>query len=143
MEDFNEKIYNLKSKINNIKKIQLSRTKYINIGIYLLILVLDILIFKKINNIGLFNKYNNILMSIIKYFISFSSIVINSIVLYTIGDHINYKLYEKDEFLIQNLQKEINDYLYEKRKYENKEKINIKEITSTNNKRLYRVRKKD
>ena len=33
MEDFNEKIYNLKSKINNIKKIQLSRTKYINIGI--------------------------------------------------------------------------------------------------------------
>lgn len=143
MEDFNEKIYNLKSKINNIKKIQLSRTKYINIGIYLLILVLDILIFKKINNIGLFNKYNNILMSIIKYFISFSSIVINSIVLYTIGDHINYKLYEKDEFLIQNLQKEINDYLYNKRKYENKEKINIKEITSTNNKRLYRVRKKD
>ena len=143
MEDFNEKIYNLKSKINNIKKIQLSRTKYINIGIYLLILVLNILIFKKINNIGLFNKYNNILMSIIKYFISFSSIVINSIVLYTIGDHINYKLYEKDEFLIQNLQKEINDYLYEKRKYENKEKINIKEITSTNNKRLYRVRKKD
>ena len=143
MEDFNEKIYKLKSKINNIKKIQLSRTKYINIGIYLLILVLDILIFKKINNIGLFNKYNNILMSIIKYFISFSSIVINSIVLYTIGDHINYKLYEKDEFLIQNLQKEINDYLYEKRKYENKEKINIKEITSTNNKRLYRVRKKD
>ncbi len=143
MEDFNEKIYNLKSKINNIKKIQLSRTKYINTGIYLLILVLNILIFKKINNIGLFNKYNNILMSIIKYFISFSSIVINSIVLYTIGDHINYKLYEKDEFLIQNLQKEINDYLYEKRKYENKEKINIKEITSTNNKRLYRVRKKD
>lgn len=143
MEDFNEKIYNLKSKINNIKKIQLSRTKYINTGIYLLILVLNILIFKKINNIGLFNKYNNILMSIIKYFISFSSIVINSIVLYIIGDHINYKLYEKDEFLIQNLQKEINDYLYNKRKYENKEKINIKEITSTNNKRLYRVRKKD
>lgn len=143
MEDFNEKIYNLKSKINNIKKIQLSRTKYINTGIYLLILVLNILIFKKINNIGLFNKYNNILMSIIKYFISFSSIVINSIVLYAIGDHINYKLYEKDEFIIQNLQKEINDYLYEKRKYENKEKINIKEITSTNNKRLYRVRKKD
>ena len=143
MNIYEEKINKLNVEIKKLKINQEKKAKNINTCLWLLILTIDILIYIKFSNIGLFNKYNNVLIYILRYLSTFCSIVVTDVITYFIGDNINYKIYLKEEQKIKSLKKEIDNIKYYKNTIKKEENINIYKPILNNENKLYRVRKKD
>lgn len=143
MNIYEEKINKLNVEIKKLKLNQEKKAKNINTCLWLLILTIDILIYIKFSNISLFNKYHNVLIDILRYLLTFCSIVVTDVITYFIGDNINYKIYLKEEQKIKSLKKEIDNIKYYKNTIKKEENINIYKPILNNENKLYRVRKKD
>ena len=144
MNIYEEKINILHSKIDKIKTSRDKRTKNINTFLWLLLIAIDVLLYIKIKDISLFTKYQNTLLEILRYLITGCSCLIVDATLYTIGDIYNFKLYEKDENRIKEIDKEIRNITYYKNKNINESSIINNSYTKpTYENKLYRVRKKD
>lgn len=143
MNIYEEKINKLNVEIKKLKINQEKKAKNINTCLWLLILTIDILIYIKFSNISLFNKYHNVLIDILRYLLTFCSIVVTDVITYFIGDNINYKIYLKEEQKIKSLKKEIDNIKYYKNTIKKEENINIYKPILNNENKLYRVRKKD
>ena len=143
MNIYEEKINKLNVEIKKLKLNQEKKAKNINTCLWLLILTIDILIYIKISNISLFNKYHNVLIDILRCLSTFCSIVVTDVITYFIGDNINYKIYLKEEQKIKSLKKEIDNIKYYKNTIKKEENINIYKPILNNENKLYRVRKKD
>lgn len=110
---------------------------------WLLLIAIDVLLYIKIKDISLFTKYQNTLLEILRYVITGCSCLIVDATLYTIGDIYNFKLYEKDENRIKEIDKEIRNIIYYKNKDIKKSSIINNSYTKPNYvNKLYRVRKK-
>lgn len=145
MNLYEEQINKLREEINKINFVRNKRTKNLNTILWLLLILIDILLYIKIKDISLFTKYQNTLLEILKYLITGCSCLIVDTTLYTIGDVYNFKLYEKDEIKIKNIEKEIKNIIYYKNKI-SENKIKFDKTYNINNSfenKLYRVRKKD
>ena len=106
MNIYEEKINILRNEINKIKISRDKRAKNINTFLWLLLIAIDVLLYIKIKDISLFTKYQNTLLEILRYVITGCSCLIVDATLYTIGDIYNFKLYEKDENRIKEIDKE-------------------------------------